>query len=170
MAGTIRGWFEDRQPQERHGSVVFDDVQTPGAKEIAVLLQEPLDRMRALLGADVKTQLAKNWTDQILPAARDIEKGYPFEESQTDTDLAKLTDFLAPEKGKFSEFYDKKLSSYFEEVSGQLKQKENAEIKFSDEFVTYLNNAMEPSQGFVWIEPDGRSLNTHSLSNRRQAR
>lgn len=131
----------------------FDDAQTPGAKEIAVLLQEPIDRMRALLGADVKTQLAKNWTDQILPAARDIEKGYPFEDSQTDTDLAKLTDFLAPEKGKFSEFYDKKLSSYFEEVGGQLKQKENAEIKFSDEFVAYLNNAMNLRKALFGSNP-----------------
>lgn len=131
----------------------FDDAQTPGAKEIAVLLQEPIDRMRALLGADVKTQLAKNWTDQILPAAREIEKGYPFDDSQTDTDLAKLTDFLAPEKGKFSEFYDKKLSSYFEEVGGQLKQKESAEIKFSDEFVTYLNNAMNLRKALFGSSP-----------------
>jgi type VI secretion system protein ImpL len=131
----------------------FDDAQTPGAKEIAVLLQEPIDRMRALLGADVKTQLAKNWIDQILPAAREIEKGYPFENSQTDTDLAKLTDFLAPEKGKFSEFYDKKLSSYFEEVGGQLKQKENAEIKFSDEFIAYLNNAMNLRKALFGSSP-----------------
>ncbi len=131
----------------------FGDAQTPGAQELATLLQEPLDRMRALLGADVKTQLAKNWTDQILPAARDIEKGYPFDDSQTDTDLTKLSDFLAPEKGKFSEFYDKKLSSYFEEVNGQLKQKENAEIKFSDEFIGYLNNAMNLRKALFGSSP-----------------
>lgn len=131
----------------------FEDAQVPGAQEVATLLKEPLEEMRTLLGADVKTQLAKTWTEQILPAAREIEKGYPFDDSQTDADLTKLTDFLAPEKGKFSEFYDKKLSSYFEEVNGQLKQKENAEIKFSDEFITYLNNAMNLRKALFGSSP-----------------
>lgn len=131
----------------------FEDAQTPGAQEVAGLLKEPLERMRELIGADVKSQLVKAWKDQILPAAREIEKGYPFDDSQTDADLTKLTDFLAPEKGKFSEFYDKKLSSYFEEVNGQLKQKENAEIKFSDEFITYLNNAMNLRKALFGSSP-----------------
>ncbi len=119
----------------------FDDAQTPGAKEVAVLLSKPVEKLRGLLGADAKSQLAKSWTEQILPAAREIEKGYPFEDGQSDADLTKLTEFLAPQTGKLSEFFDKRLASYFEEAGGQFRVKENAEVQFSDEFVTYLNNA-----------------------------
>ena len=40
-----------------------------------------------------------------------------------------------------SKFYDEKLKNYFEEANGQLKVKEGSDIQFTDEFVTYLNNA-----------------------------
>jgi type VI protein secretion system component VasK len=87
--------------------------------------------------------MVKMWTEQVLPDAKEIEKGYPFEDVATETDLAKLTAFLAPGEGKFSKFYDEKLSRYFEESNGQLKQKDTSEVKFSDEFVVYLNNLMK---------------------------
>ena len=76
-----------------------------------------------------------------MPAAKEIEKGFPFEDGQTESDLTKLTAFLNPTDGKLSKFYDDRLKKYFEESNGQLKLKETAEIKFSDEFVAYLNNA-----------------------------
>jgi type VI protein secretion system component VasK len=98
--------------------------------------------LRNLLGGGLKGQIEKLWSDQILPQAKDVEKGYPFEDGQSDADLAKLTAFLAPGEGKFSKFYDDRLSRYFEESNGQLKQKDSAEIKFTDEFIAYLNNVM----------------------------
>ncbi|MGB7069868.1 MAG: type VI secretion system membrane subunit TssM [Pyrinomonadaceae bacterium] len=114
--------------------------ETPSGQELASLLEEPLGRLRELLGADAKSQLAKQWTLQILPAAREIEKGYPFDESTADADLTKLTAFLNPADGKLSKYY-KGISKYFEDQNGRLKLKENSEIKFSDEFILYLNNA-----------------------------
>lgn len=134
----------------------FDDAQTPGAKELAVFLQKPIDNLKALLGADRESQMAKAWTEQILPAAREIEKGYPFEDGQTDADLTKLTEFLAPEKGKLSEFYDKQLSTYFEEANGQLRLKESAAGKFSAEFVAYLNNAFNLRKVLFGTNPTPR--------------
>lgn len=116
--------------------------ETPSGQATAALLQRPIGNLKALLGADAQSQLAKTWTESILPDAKEIEKGYPFEDGQTETDLTKLTAFLAPNEGKFSKFYDEKLTRYFEEANGQLRVKDTAEVKFSDEFVTYLNNLM----------------------------
>ena len=74
--------------------------ETPSSQEIAALLQEPLGNLKELLGADAKTQLTKSWAEQILPGAKEIEKGYPFEDGQTEADLTKLTAFLNPSDGK----------------------------------------------------------------------
>lgn len=127
--------------------------ETPSAQEVATMLQKPIGNVRELLGADAKTQLAKAWNEQILPAAKEIEKGYPFEDGQAEADLTKLTAFLNPADGKFSKFYDDQLKRYFEESNGQLKLKDTAEVKFSDEFVGYLNNAMNLRKGLFGTNP-----------------
>ena len=116
-------------------------AQTPSSQELAVLIQQPLGNLKSLLGADATTQIGKAWTEQILPAAKEIEKGYPFEDGQAESDLTKLTAFLNPSDGKLSKFYDERLKKYFEESNGQLKVKDTSEVKFNEEFVAYLNNA-----------------------------
>jgi type VI protein secretion system component VasK len=115
--------------------------ETPSAQEVGTLLQKPIGNLKELLGADVKSQLAKMWAEQVLPAAKEIESGFPFEDGQTEADLTKLTEFLNPADGRLSKFYKERLEKYFEEANGQLKQKDNSEVKFSDEFVVYLNHA-----------------------------
>jgi type VI secretion system protein ImpL len=121
--------------------------ETPSGQAAAAMLQRPIGNLKMLLGADAQGQLVKIWNEQILPDAKEIEKGYPFEDGASETDLTKLTAFLAPGEGKFSKFYDEKLSRYFEESNGQLKVKDTAELKFSDEFVAYLNNLMKLRKG-----------------------
>ena len=115
--------------------------ETPSSQELASLVQQPLGNLKGLLGADAKSQLSKIWAEQILPAAKEIEKGFPFEDGQAESDLTKLTAFLNPVDGKLSKFYDDKLKKYFEESNGQLKVKDTSDVKFSDEFIAYLNNA-----------------------------
>lgn len=115
--------------------------ETAASQEIASFLQQPLDRLKELLGGDAKTQMQKAWKDQILPAAKAIETGYPFDSSAADSDLTKLTEFLNPETGTLSVFFNEKLKRHFEESNGKLKVAETSEIQFSDEFVAYLNNA-----------------------------
>jgi type VI secretion system protein ImpL len=116
--------------------------ETPSAQDVASLLQKPLGNLRELLGADAKGQLIKMWNEQILPAAKEIEQGYPFQDGTTEADITKLTAYLNPTDGKFSKFYDDRLKRYFEESNGQLKMKDTAEVKFSDDFIAYLNAAM----------------------------
>ncbi len=115
--------------------------ETPSSQEVAILIQQPLGNLKTLLGADARTQIGKEWTEVILPAAKEIEKGYPFEDGTAEADLTKLTAFLNPVDGKLSKFYDERLKKYFEESNGALKLKDTAEVKFSEEFIAYLNNA-----------------------------
>lgn len=124
------------------------------AQELSSLLQEPLGNLRALLGADNKTQLAKVWSEQILVEAKKIEKGYPFEDSQSEADLNDLKNFLNPTDGKLSEFFNNDLKKYFEESNGQWKVKDTSPIKnFSDEFVAYLNNAFALRKALFGTNP-----------------
>lgn len=117
--------------------------ETPSGQATAAMLQRPIGNLKALLGADAQGQMVKIWNEQIVPEAKEIEKNFPFADGAGETDLAKLTAFLAPGEGKFSKFYDEKLGRYFEEADKQLKLKETAEVKFSDEFIAYLNNLMK---------------------------
>jgi type VI secretion system protein ImpL len=126
---------------------------SPSSQEVAALLQKPLGNLRELLGADAKAQLSKMWSDQIMPAAKEIETGYPFQDGATEADLTKLTAFLNPNDGKLSKFYDERLKRYFEESNGQLKVKDGAGLTFSDEFVAYLNNAMNLRKALFGTSP-----------------
>ncbi|HRA39616.1 MAG TPA: ImcF-related family protein, partial [Pyrinomonadaceae bacterium] len=120
---------------------MIQSFTTSSTQELATVLQEPLGNLKSLLGQGAQDQLKKSWSEQIMPAAKEIEKGFPFEDGQSESDLTKLTAFLNPTDGKLSKFYDDRLKKYFEESNGQLKLKDTAEVKFSDEFVAYLNNA-----------------------------
>ena len=128
-------------------------ADTPSGQDVASLLQKPLGNLRELLGQGQKEQLIKMWAEQILPAAKEIEQGYPFQDGATEADMTKLTAFLNPTDGKFSKFYDDRLKRYFEESNGQLKLKDTAEVKFSDEFITYLNNAMNLRKALFGTSP-----------------
>ena len=114
--------------------------ETPAGQELANILKKPLTNLRNLLGVGVTNQLDKAWAEQILPKAKEIEKGYPFEDAG-EADITKLTAYLNPADGTFSKFFDERLAKYFEESNGQWKPKSTSEVKFSDEFVAYLNNA-----------------------------
>lgn len=142
-----------RQSETAITNLIKGFSETPSSQEIALLLQEPLGNLKELLGADAKSQLSKTWTEQILPAAKEIEKGFPFEDGQTEADLTKLTAFLNPTDGRLSQFYDQRLKKYFEESNGQLKVKDTSEVKFSDEFVAYLNNAFNLRKALFGTNP-----------------
>lgn len=115
--------------------------ETAASQDMANLLMQPITRLKELLGADARTQMQKEWTDKVLPASKALEGGYPFGSGASDADLTKVTEFLNPESGILSKFYDEKLARYFEESNGELKVVANSDIEFSDDFVAYLNNA-----------------------------
>ena len=117
--------------------------QTSAGQELASLLKEPIENLNSLLGADAQSQLDKTWREQLLPLAKEAEKGFPFEDTDAETDLPKLTAYLNPVDGKLSKFYDDRLKKYFDGNPGSLKLKETGDVKFSDDFVNYLNQAFQ---------------------------
>lgn len=142
-----------RQRETAIANLLTGFSETPSGQELSTLLQKPLGNLRTLLGAGAKDQIAKMWKDQILTQAKDVEKGFPFEDGDADTDLTKLAAFLNPADGKFSKFYDERLATYFEEANGQLKLKDTADVKFSDEFIAYLNNVMALRKALFGTSP-----------------
>ena len=112
---------------------------TPTGQEVATFLKKPLDNLNILLGDFGKNQLEKTWKEQLLPQAKEVEKGFPFEDGQNETDINKLTAYLNPVNGALSKFYDEQLKRNFDGNPGQLKVKDTSLTKFSDEFVAYLN-------------------------------
>ncbi len=127
--------------------------ETAAGQDLAALLQKPIGNLRSLLGAGAREQIIKIWNEQILPEAKQIERGYPFEDGDSETDLTKLTAFLNPVDGKFSKFFDDRLSKYFDEVEGKYKVKEGSEVVFDDAFVEYLNNLMRLRKGLFGSNP-----------------
>jgi type VI protein secretion system component VasK len=127
--------------------------ETPAGQDVAAFLQQPVDNLKALLGAGVKDQVARQWTQEIAPAAGDVAKGFPFEDGASEADLAKLTAFLNPNDGKFTTFYKEKLSTFFEEADGKVKVKEGAPVQFNDEFVSYVNNLLALQKALFGASP-----------------
>lgn len=137
------GFKKKMQDAEKKINGVADSFQgTAAGKDIAALLKKPFLNLKSFFGADEETQIKSLWSEQILPKAKEIEKGFPFEDSG-DADLTKLTAYLNPQNGTFSKFYDDRLKKFFEEANGQLKPKDGISLKFSDDFVKYLNSAFK---------------------------
>lgn len=113
--------------------------ETPSGQALSDVLMQPLGALEALLGAGAKDQLAKKWTNDVLAAAKDVEKGFPFDDAGGDADLTKVKDFLNPTDGKFTKFFDDNLKKDFTEENGTLKVSDTSRFKYTDEFVAYVN-------------------------------
>ena len=164
----------------------LENFSTSAGQEIADVLKKPLQNLRLFFGADANSQLDKAWREQILPKATEIQSGYPFNDSG-EADLPKLTAYLNPVNGTLTTFYNDRLSKYFEESNGQIKLKDAGEVKFSDDFVAYLNKAfklrdalfgknatanfeyelkLQPSKDAVFeIQIDGQKLDSSGTSS-----
>lgn len=118
-------------------------ANAPGAgaagPDIAALLRKPLGNLMELVGGGIKDKIIKEW-GEVLAKSKTAEKGYPFN-NNGETDVKELTKYLNPVNGTLTEFYKNRLSKYFDGDIPNLKVKESSEVKFTDDFVKYLNNA-----------------------------
>ncbi|MCO6510966.1 MAG: hypothetical protein J5I65_09240, partial [Aridibacter famidurans] len=146
--------------------------ETSGMREVGDFLQQPLGNIRLKWGADSKSLIEKAWSDNILAKAKVIEAGYPFQNASTPvTDLKTLTEYLNPEKGTLTDFYNTRLKNFFDgDPDSGLTLKPDSPVKFTPEFVAYLNNAFKlrkalfggsPTPGFSYemiIEKEGDTI------------
>lgn len=116
--------------------------ETAAGPDLSNLLLQPLGTLRTLLGAGIKQQIERGWTQELVPASKEIETGYPFQDGSTEVDMGKLASYLNPAKGRFTTFFNERVAKYFEESGGQWKPRETSEVQFTDEFVAYVNNAI----------------------------
>lgn len=113
---------------------------TPAGIETANLLSQPLQNLRTLLYGGGLDQILKAWNERVYPKARAVEGGYPF----TDSGEASLTDLaglMNPVNGQLTVFFKENLVSSFDDAQGQYRLKETGAVKFSNDFVKYLNSA-----------------------------
>lgn len=104
-------------------------------------LQQPVENLKVLFGADTVRQIAEKWKTEIVPVARKAEQGYPFEAGETNADFTNLREYLGNGKA-LMKFYDENLKRFFDGTPGQLKLKNPESAPFSPEFVDYLNKAL----------------------------
>ncbi len=116
---------------------------TPAGQALAELLGQPLGALNGLLGAGAKEQLARKWTGEIAAAAKEVERGFPFEDGEAEADMTKLKDFLNPADGRFSKFFDDNFKKDFIEEGGVLKVSETSRFQYTDEFVAYVNSLLK---------------------------
>ncbi len=115
---------------------------TAGAADAAALLKQPLDNLRRLLYGRGIEQIEKTWRDQVYPRAKSLESGFPFTDAG-ESSVSDLSRFLNPVNGQFTSFFKDQLAQSFEDAQGQWRLKESGAVKFSDDFVKYLNSARQ---------------------------
>jgi type VI secretion system protein ImpL len=127
------------QKAEQTISGLLEGFKTAAATDTAALLKQPLDNLRGFLYGGGYDQIVKSWNEQVYSAAHRIESGYPFTDSG-EASIADLAAFMNPVNGKFSTFFNKNLATSFDDVQGQWKLKQTGAIRFSDDFVNYVNS------------------------------
>ncbi|HEY0007055.1 MAG TPA: type VI secretion system membrane subunit TssM [Pyrinomonadaceae bacterium] len=128
-----------QKAEQQVNGLIGDFKNTSAGSDAALLLKQPLDNLRALLYGSGYTQIEKTWRDQIYPKARALESGFPFTDAG-ESSVTDLSKFLNPVNGQFTVFFNTQLAPSFEDVNGEWKLKESGAVKFSDDFVKYINN------------------------------
>ena len=133
-----------RRADKRINNLLKGFDATAAGQELAKLIKQPISNVRVYYGEGGIKLLKKEWQERILTSAREIESGYPFKGlSDGEADRVKVAAYLNPVSGTFSKFYTNRLEKYFEEKNGQYVVKDSSVIKFTPEFVAYLNNAFK---------------------------
>ncbi len=148
-----------------------ESFESSALRAATSLLQGPLTNIRLKWGADSKTLIAKEWADNVLSKAKAIESGYPFQAGAAPTDLKAVSDYLNPQNGTLTELYNNSLRNFFDgEPDTGLTVKEDSPVRFTPEFVEYLNNAFKlqkalfggsPTPGFEYdivLEKDDNTI------------
>jgi type VI protein secretion system component VasK len=155
---------EDDSPRSFHKALTSIEIkvdgklkgfQTSATQEIARLLKMPLQNVRIKFGADSTTQIDKTWKDSVISEAKSIETGYPFiDGSSPVTDLKAVATYLNPQDGTLTKFFNNRLKNFFEgDPDTGVTVKPDSPVKFTPEFVEYLNNAFKLRKALFGTSP-----------------
>lgn len=141
--GAVRREIDDTLEAKDFGT-------TPASDAASKLLKQPLNNLNTLLVGTDFEQIEKVW-QQLSAKAQALETGFPFKDGGSgDASVAKLAQFINPQDGELTRFFNERLKPYFEE---DWSVKKDASEKFSPDFVNYLTNvrrlrdALFPSGG-----------------------
>jgi type VI secretion system protein ImpL len=110
---------------------------TPASDAAAKFLKQPLDNLNTLLVGTDFAQIEKVW-QTLYTRAQAIEGGFPFVDGGSDASIAAVAQFLNPQDGDLTKFFNERLKPYFED---DWTVKKEASDKFSPAFTKYLVNA-----------------------------
>ncbi|HEY0077419.1 MAG TPA: type VI secretion system membrane subunit TssM [Pyrinomonadaceae bacterium] len=112
---------------------------SPGSEAASKVLRQPLDNLNTLLVGTDFEQIDKVWQQLYARSWQPLEASFPFTEGAAgDASVAALTNFLNPENGELTRFFNERLKPYFEE---DWSPKKEAADKFTPEFAAFLKNA-----------------------------
>jgi type VI secretion system protein ImpL len=103
----------------------------------AQLLKQPLDNLHSkLVGADFEL-MERAW-QQLSAKSQALEAGFPFTDAGGDSSVAALAQFLNPQDGELTKFFNERLAIFFDE---NWAPKRDAADKFAPDFVAYIASA-----------------------------
>lgn len=111
---------------------------SPSGEAASKVLRQPLDNLNTLLVGTDFEQIDKLWQQLYAKTWQPLESSYPFTEGGGDASVAVLSNFLNPENGELTRFFNERLKPYFEE---DWSPKKEAADKFTPEFAAFLKNA-----------------------------
>lgn len=135
---TDTAWLTET---ERKVNDLLTNFETASARPAAALLRQPVDNLQGLIYRNDFDRIAREWS-QLQEEATQLENsGFPFNGSQSGTELGRITQFLNPVDGKLWIFFRRYIEPHVEDAGGEWRLKPNPQFNFSPEFIGYLNNA-----------------------------
>lgn len=111
---------------------------TPAGEAAARLLRQPLDNLATLLSVTDFDQIQRLWEQLAAKSWQPLAGLYPFADGAGDASVAAVSNFLNPDGGELTRFFNERLRPYFED---DWSPRREAADKFTPEFVAFLRNA-----------------------------
>ncbi len=130
------------QETQRLTSIIGRQCSTRSTQPVGPLLEQPLRQAWAAMLRDAGSYLDGLWRTQISDSfKRDLESGFPFNQSGRDLPLASLAQFLRPKDGSLDAFYEKELRMFLSQQGERYAPRPllgNSQVAFSSSFLEFM--------------------------------
>ncbi|HWQ33719.1 MAG TPA: type VI secretion system membrane subunit TssM [Blastocatellia bacterium] len=123
---------------EQNIDKLTDSFKTEPTKDAAVVLKQPLQRVRELIDFTVSGDNVTAWS-RLAGRLQNLQAGYPFIASDTRfAQINDLTALLSPVSGALADFTAKRLSAYVDNSQGEWQKRKADDPNVSQAVVDYL--------------------------------